>query len=359
MRWALLWTSLLLNGCFLLTNEQPDLVIQSPSPGARVTDHEPVTLFVAIDDVDQLEDLRLIVDGIEQSDVVVSPTPSGQNCNPCELRVTWAALNVKEGLRVIGIQAINGGGRSPGAAVEMIFDDVPELAFVTPQDHEDLLGVGGVRVEVAVIERGVATIDLEIDGVPAAREISNECLSASGCSLVYDWDTSALAAGPHDLHITVTDNQGNVLEDTRTVELDDTIDLTSLQVTNIVDESGTLEIEVYLFDATTNQLLGCAGSAHGTGPVDTADTLYAIAARLVNPTGDTLRGSDLEGRSLRFEVWEDDDAPVCPTPPNPNGNDFVGASPGKTVAEWKATPQPIAFGNVTELGFSIGRPLRQ
>jgi len=69
-----------------------------------------------------------------------------------------------------------------------------------------------------------------------------------------------------------------------------------------------------------------------------------------------LRGDDLAGKTIRLEVWEDDDTPSCPVFPSPSGNDLVGKSTGKTLAAWRDT-SPAAFGNVVELGYVIGRPL--
>ena len=39
------------------------------------------------------------------------------------------------------------------------------------------------------------------------------------------------------------------------------------------------------------------------------------------------------------------------------GNNLVGSSPARTLAQWKATPGPYAFGNVTELSLAFDRPL--
>jgi hypothetical protein len=237
----------------------------------------------------------------------------------------------------------------------MIFDDVPEFTVITPQEDEDLLGVGTVHVEVGVLERGTATIKLDIDGIEADTKTSDECASAVGCTLSYTWDTAALGAGLHELHVIATDNKGNTVEDTRSVELDDTIDVSSLQVTGQTD-SGTLEIEVYVFDNMTNQFLGCAGTVAGLGPVDASGIRYAVDAQLIDTTGAPLHAQDLTAHAVRFEVWEDDDNPVCPSVLDPNGNDLVGASPAKSLATWKTTPT-TTFGNVTELAIQIGRPL--
>lgn len=139
--------------------------------------------------------------------------------------------------------------------------------------------------------------------------------------------------------------RGNTIRNTRTVHVDDAVKITSIEVTGI-DEQPTMEIEVYLYDDTTNELLGCAGSANGLLAVDHPDVHYAVDARLIDASGNPLHGSDIASRMLRFEVWEDDDGPVCPTPISPTGNNLVAKSAGASYEAWKGRSTPAAFGTV-------------
>ncbi|MEO8699574.1 MAG: hypothetical protein ABI867_05995 [Kofleriaceae bacterium] len=199
------------------------------------------------------------------------------------------------------------------ANVELAFDDIPEVLAISPDNDEDLLGVGTVHVVAQVLDRGEASVKLEIDGVDAGTKTNTECLAADGCAFEFLWDTSVIAAGSHSLKLTISDADGHAKVETRTVRIDDLLKITSMNVTAI-DDGGLLEMEVYLYDNATNALLGCAGSAHGLGPVNAADVRYAVDAILINPSGQKLRVKDLANKSIRFEVREDDDAPVCPTP---------------------------------------------
>jgi hypothetical protein len=344
----------LLAGC-LFENRHPDLRISSPTTGDRITGHDAVQIGVAVDDVD-VEDFALRVDGEVVSDFSVSPSPEGRRCSPCQFTITWAASTVREGRHVISVHALESNDIRASDGLELAFDDTPEIVGISPDPDADLTGVGTLAVGITVIERGTATVDLELDGTPFATRSNSDC-NGSGCAFQIEVDTSALAPGPHELHATVSDGNGHVTEDTRTITVDDMIKVTSLQVT-ATSEGGILEIEVYVFDDTTNELLGCAGSANGTGPVDASDVHYVIDAHLIHVSGGRLlRGDDLAGRSIRFEVWEDDDDPVCPVFPAPAGNDLVGKSAGQTVAAWKDGASPAAFGNVVELAYLIGRPL--
>jgi hypothetical protein len=362
---SVLLASLLCGGCFLFPERNPELRIHSPAGGTLIDDHEPIQIFVDVFDMN-LDDLRLTVDGVPVPNIVASPSANGQFCEACEIRVTWGGFEAKEGLHVIGIDAVSDGTIEASDTLDLIFEDEPEIVRISPARDADLAGFGMVRVEVDVIERGRATMKLDIDGVEATVRDSNECNRAQGCQLTYAWDTSQLAAGTHELHITITDDDGHTIEDTRSVTLDDVIQVTGLGVTGVYDEdTATLELEVYAFDADTNAFLGCAGSKHGLANADVSDVMYEVDAVLVkagsDPSGEPvfLRGSDLATRTIRFEVWEDDDLPTCPSALEPIGNDLVGVSPARSYTEWRDTTQSIAFGNVTGLTLAVGRPRSQ
>lgn len=356
---SVLFVSLLCGGCVFSSNH-PQLDITSPLNGTLVSGHDPVQLFVELRDMN-FDGMRLSVDGVAVPNIVTNPPANGQFCDLCQVRVTWGGLEAKDGLHVIGIDAFSGNDIAKGA-VDMIFEDMPEIASITPNHDADLAGFGLVKVEVGVIERGRATLKVDVDGVETATRDSNECNRAEGCPLTFMWDTTALPAGPHELHFTVTDDKGNTVEDSRTVSLDDVVQITQLGVTGIVDEdTATLEMEVYAFDADTNAFLGCAGSLHGLAIVDTAGQMYEVDAVLVKAGSDPqtqrfLRGSELATRNIRFEVWEDDDFPTCPSALEPLGNDLVGISSVKSYEAWKDTTQSQVFGNVSGLTVRVGRP---
>jgi len=356
MRAVIILCALSVVGCF---RREPSVEILTPAGGTKITDHQPIALTALVRDTN-LDRIEIAVDGVELDESVsVTPSPRDGTCDSCTYHLLWPGLDVREGAHVVSVEAFEPGFSEPIATndIELVFDDIPELASASPDPDEDLLGVGTVNIQLAVLERGEATVKLAIDGAPVDTKSNASCRGAAGCDFSFTWDTKTLPAGEHLLHFTITDADGHHIEDTRRVKLDDLVKVTSMEVTNTIDHSGALEIEVYVFDDTTNAFLGCAGSAHGLGPVDVSDVRYAVDAQLVNVSDLPLRASELGTHPIRFEVWEDDDDPVCPTPLNPNGNDLVGKGPAKTVAQWKVADAPVAFGNVKELAIVIDRPL--
>lgn len=349
-----------LSGCLFGESDRPPaaiVVITAPEDGVVITDHEPVVLTVEVANA-SVTKLELVVDGAILPGVTVSPLPAGAACAPCTFQLTWDAVQADEGPNVATVLVYGDSPSDPVgyADLALAFDDTPEITAAIPAANEDLTGVGMLDVTLGVKDRGATTVTLAIDGTLVGTEQRPSC--KTGCSLRWPWDTRALPAGMHDLTFTVSDSKGHVVEQTHTVKLDDVITITAMQVTGMTDESGTLEIEVYVFDNVTNKLLGCVGSAGGLGPVDASDVRYNLNATLIDLAGDTLGSLALAPNAVRFEVWEDDDTPVCPTALNPSGNDLVGVSPARTAAQWKATTMST-FGNVTELRAVFERPLQR
>lgn len=122
------------------------------------------------------------------------------------------------------------------------------------------------------------------------------------------------------------------------------ITIKQLVIDDDYDDSGTPEIEVYLFDAD-NDLLGCAGTKQGLGQVDQAGIVYDLDAPLINH--DHEYGIEIGGDALRFEVWEDDDDPVCPVYPDRMLNDVLGISPTLSISKWTAVEGGMQFGSVS------------
>jgi hypothetical protein len=348
-------------GCIFPENDppEPSIAIVSPTNGYRVDHHDPIILQVEVTGGATVAELQLSVDGEVEPNVAITPRPEGQLCDPCSFRLAWPATNVGEGTHVVQVSALPDRLGSPrdSDAIEMTFDDKPRMFGISPAPNGDLLGVGVAVVQVSVRERGQATATLAIDGVAQVPQTNDDCRGV-GCTFEWAWDTTGVATGEHLLELAVSDAHGHTVRDARTVHLDDLVKITSLEVTSI-SEAPTMEIEVYLFDDMTNELLGCAGSAHGLLAVDQPDVRYQVDARLISVAGTPLHGSDIADRMLRFEVWEDDDGPVCPTPISPTGNNLVGKSTGASYEAWKTRSDPASFGMVVELGTLFGRPIEQ
>lgn len=123
----------------------------------------------------------------------------------------------------------------------------------------------------------------------------------------------------------------------------------ALQFTGEVDDTGPNEIEVYLFDDDTDEMLGCAGTKQGMGIVDVNDVRYDLDVDMIDTDGRSLGDEDIGDRIVRFEVWEDDDDPVCPVSPRPEGNELLGVSAALPADDWIRLAEPISQGQIVEL----------
>jgi len=119
------------------------------------------------------------------------------------------------------------------------------------------------------------------------------------------------------------------------------------------DTSGKLEIEVHLYQDSTNVFLGCSGADQGLEGVDTSDVLYDVDAYFIKPGGGDqyLTLPDLEQKNIFIQVMEDDDHP-CPGFYDPNSDDLVGTSDPFPASDF-ATPQVMAFGRVYHLKIGV------
>lgn len=222
----------------------------------------------------------------------------------------------------------------------------PQIQAFTPVDGEDLRGIRFAAVTADYTDESPTKARLYVDGREVARP-QPDCVEER-CTIDTRWDTTELAVGVHALELELEDDAGNVARQTHEVFVDDVLEIVSMRVANITDESGTLEIEVYAFDDATDELIGCAGSRQNLGAVDYPDRTYSLDAILIRPDSVLLATSDFADRRVRLEVWEDDDAPVCPVAPDALGNDLVGTSPGHTKEEWSMAAT-ASFDQVTAL----------
>jgi hypothetical protein len=231
--------------------------------------------------------------------------------------------------------------------------DPPELVTWTPIDGMDERGVGSFDVDVTYHDDSDVTVEVLADDV-AIGSADGTC-DDDPCEATVRVQTGDVPPGIRNLSIVLEDSAGNRTRDHHYVRFDDVLVIRAIEVTDVVDEDGTLEIEVYAFDAD-DQMIGCAGSRHGLSLVDIADQRYVTEAVAITRDGLAFGTLDANERPFRLEVWEDDDAPVCPATLDPAYNDFLGASPLMTVDDWRATGT-VAFDHVPELKVAWERPL--
>ena len=223
----------------------------------------------------------------------------------------------------------------------------PNILALEPAAGTEVRGVRVVPIQVAFSDDSDVTVQVRVDDVEIATE-DVRC-GRDRCALEVLWDTTEAAVGTHQIEVVLADTSENVARETRSLWIDDVLKLQDIEVTGEVDESGTLEIEVYAFDDRTGSLLGCAGSRQGLAPVDASDVDYPLTALWIDQAGLALDTRQVDGKPIRFEVWEDDDDPVCPAIPSPTGNHLIGASAPYTVDEIRALTGPMSFGRVTAL----------
>lgn len=233
----------------------------------------------------------------------------------------------------------------------------PEVIEVTPEADMEVRGVRIVPVNVIFSDDSDVTVHLLVDGF----EIGKRAIPCGDdrCSAELLWDTRDADVGYHDIELVLADAADNVKHDTRRIWIDDVLKVTNIEVTGEIDESGTLELETYIFDDTNGDLLGCSGSRQGLANADASDVEYPITSLWINAAGYALDTRDLAGHQLRFEVWEDDDSPVCPEVPEMLGNNLIGTSEPTTVDGIRDLDGPMAFGRVTKLAVEWRRDLER
>lgn len=129
--------------------------------------------------------------------------------------------------------------------------------------------------------------------------------------------------------------------------------ITSIEITGESDPFSRLDVELHLYDADTQDFIGCSGNDQGMERVDASDLRYPIEAWFYDVQLDRrVRPDDLEGRDVIVEVWEDDGNP-CPSPAaSVDGDDPVGVS-GRLPGDGIGEVGPLSFGNVIELEIQV------
>ena len=135
------------------------------------------------------------------------------------------------------------------------------------------------------------------------------------------------------------------------------VGITEIEVTGVTDVqplSDVLEVEVHMFDASTQRFLGCTGQDSGLRDVDQSEIAYPVRAVFqAAPDGETdLTMDAVLGRDVYLVVVEDD-TDACPVVTNEGAldlivDDLIGVSPliaGEEIADGVA----LSFDQVTYL----------
>jgi hypothetical protein len=119
--------------------------------------------------------------------------------------------------------------------------------------------------------------------------------------------------------------------------------LQSLHVSAGDGFSNHVEVEVHVYDADTDERLGCCRVSIQTfsGPVE-LDVLF----NSVQGDGKVLKISDVAERTIYFDVWEDDWS-ACPTAPG-SEDDFLGKSPHFSGSDLSSS-KSMSFGQVANI----------
>ena len=353
-----MWKSVLVLGALATSlsacvgNDTPSVEITSPASAAVIDHLDPIPIAVTVFD-DELADVTLEVDGAPVTAELDPPFAFNGDCSGgCRASIIWTAVEATEGAHVLTVVAEDVHGLRAEATVNLELADTPSVTLLNP-DSSDQLGVGVINVAATFTDRSALTAELRVDGVVVPATLTGEC--RAGCMVTYAWDTTGLD-GTHDLDLSATDPFGRVATTATTVELGDIPYASSIEITGESDGFGALEVEVHLFDADTNEFLGCSGQSSGLEGVDSSNVRYDVVAWFIDASSAMVPASALAGRNVRVEVTEDDNFP-CPGS-NLGEDDLVGIS-APVPASDLATLAPLAFGRVVYLALSAGRPFER
>ncbi|HUQ05031.1 MAG TPA: hypothetical protein VM261_21155 [Kofleriaceae bacterium] len=321
----------------------PVFEILTPADNTLVTHHElvPITGRVTGNPVAGFD---LTVDGQAAPGLLqVSGLPVGGDCYAgCNLTFNWDADAMREGTHTAQITARDDTGLTSADSVMIRFEDAPQITFLRPGGGESR-GATLTTVQVGIVDRGPGSISatLSIDGAVVLPATYLDCLA--GCTMTHAWNTASLAAGVHTLSVTASDSVGHTTTTSQEVIIADIPYISQINVRED-DGFGTLEVEVHLYDASTDQWLGCSGDEFGLANVATGDTLYNVQAWFVDANSRPLGVDQLAGRQLRVRVTEDDFA-ECPARPSSDDDE---------IADW----EPISAASLVNLSTSHGDALQ-
>ena len=291
------------------------------------------------------------LDGRSTSDEVTIDPALPKDCGDgCAITVRWDGDEARVGRHDLAVVAYDAGGRRADAHVELDVRDHVTAELARPASL-DLRGLHAATIVVRARYRGAVRGALVIDSGAAIPASADDC--RDGCELAFPIDLSALAAGPHQLAWTVTDDGGAVAHGGERLLAGDVPWISAIRVTGETDGPGTrLEVEVHLIDASSGEDLGCSGAKQGLEQVDYDDRDYEVRAWFVKRDGETLGMDDLAGHRVIARVIEDDAQP-CPGPIAGDDDDMGSSAPVDPTA---LPSLRGGFGEIVSLRMQIGRP---
>lgn len=344
-------------GCF--HNPPPEVSILSPEPSKVITDYDPIDVQVMASDDSDIDRLELWIDDELVGELVGEELVTGDECKRgCILTIPWFTAESPEGEHTLMVIVEDDEGARTVARRQMKLEDTPTLVL-TPADNSNMTGAGDITVSFSMLDRSQLDVEFRIDGELAPGvPTRTQGTCGLGCSIGYEWSTFAVAEGEHELSVTAVDAFGREVTATSLVLIGDIAYVSSIEVTNEFDGADRLEVEVHLFDATTNEFLGCAGEVNGLEAVDGNNINYPVLAPFFHEARNgSVPLSELTSRSLKLWVVEDDGFPPCPGPPA-GGDDTIGMSAPFAGANLGSMGS-MSFGSVVNLTLNTGRPFRR
>jgi hypothetical protein len=204
----------------------------------------------------------------------------------------------------------------------------------------------------------------KVSGMDRVELLVQDVVVAALDSFPFDritWNTRDFEDGEYTLIARAFDRAGHSATDTVEIQLAHTLVISEIEVTDVKDQGSAdnpLEVEIHLFEQSTNRFLGCAGRSSGLQSVRRSDSLYHVSAYFRTSRAPVVF-SDIAAHEVFLAGFEDDLDP-CPDPPRTSGfirDDSLGVSQPFSAATLESEPL-LRFGRVAHLKLGKNRVTR-
>lgn len=282
-------------------NGGPSVTITTPSEGDVVSgDTQSVEANVS--------DASTAVDEVDFSvNGSTLDTKSGSNAT-----FDWNTTQTNNGSATVTVGAVDTEGNRSTDTVNVTVDNEPPSNVTIGNPSNSAYVGGSVTIDASATDTHTSVTELEllIDGSSQATE--------SGSSASFNWNSSSVSDGPHNIAVRATDEAGNETETSISVTVDNSppnsVEITDPSGGEIV--SGTVDIAANASDDTGTvqslELTGPGGSTVNTIN-GTSGTFMWDSTQTASGTGKTLTvtATDQVGNqaSASVTVTVDNDAP--------------------------------------------------